>query len=71
MEEKILDEAGYKQIYNEELLKMVKVREEKFLKGELSLDDFTLKGVLPFLQEAFDAGIKLMSVPAAIDVEDA
>jgi len=69
IEEKILDEAGYKQIYNEELLKMVKVREEKFLKGELSLDDFTLKGVLPFLQKLFDAGIKLY-LASGTDVED-
>ena len=58
-EEKILDEFGYKQIYNDELLVMVKVREEKFLKGELSLDDFTLKNAVPFLEKLHDAGVKL------------
>jgi len=58
-EDKILDEFGYKQIYNDELLIMVKVREEKFLKGELSLEDFTLKNAVPFLQKLHDAGVKL------------
>lgn len=58
-EDKILDEFGYKQIYNDELLIMVKVREDKFLKGELSLEDFTLKNVVPFLQKLHDAGVKL------------
>jgi phosphoglycolate phosphatase-like HAD superfamily hydrolase len=57
--DKILDEFGYKQIYNDELLIMVKVREEKFLKGELSLEDFTLKNAVPFLQKLHDAGVKL------------
>ncbi|NEW84847.1 MAG: carbohydrate kinase, partial [Mariniphaga sp.] len=50
-EDKILDEFGYKQIYNDELLIMVKVREEKFLKRELSLEDFTLKNAVQFLQK--------------------
>jgi len=58
-DDKILDEFGYKQIYNDELLIMVKVREEKFLKGELSLEDFTLKNAVPFLQKLHDAGVKL------------
>ena len=30
-EDKILDEFGYKQIYNDELMKMVSLREEKIL----------------------------------------
>ena len=58
-DDKILDEFGYKQIYNDELLIMVKVREDKFLKGELSLEDFTLKNAVPFLQKLHDAGVKL------------
>jgi rfaE bifunctional protein kinase chain/domain len=58
-EDKILDEFGYKQIYNDELLIMVKKREEKYTNGELSLEDFTLKNAVPFLQKLHDAGIKL------------
>lgn len=55
----LLDEFGYKQIFNDELLVMVKEREKKLLRGELSLEDFTLKNAVPLLQKLFDAGIKL------------
>jgi len=68
-EEKILDASGYKQIYNNELMKMVKEREHKFEKGELCLDDLTLKNVVPFLQILFDSGIKLY-LASGTDVED-
>jgi len=68
-EDKILDEFGYKQIYNEELLEMVKVREAKFAKGELSLEDFTLKNAVTFLQKLHDAGIKLY-LASGTDEED-
>src|SRR5690606_35125463 len=36
-EDQILDEFGYKEIYNDELLKMVKEREVKLTRGELSI----------------------------------
>lgn len=68
-EDQILDEFGYKQIYNEELLEMVKVREAKFAKGELSLEDFTLKNAVTFLQRLHDAGIKLY-LASGTDEED-
>ncbi|MEI6437098.1 MAG: PfkB family carbohydrate kinase, partial [Bacteroidota bacterium] len=68
-EENILDEFGYKQIYNDELLIMVKVREQKYANGELSLEDFTLKNAVPFLQKLHDAGIKLY-LASGTDEED-
>ncbi|MDP2334854.1 MAG: PfkB family carbohydrate kinase [Bacteroidota bacterium] len=68
-EDQILDEFGYKQIYNEELLEMVKVREKKFEMGELSLEDFTLKNAVTFLQKLHDAGIKLY-LASGTDEED-
>ncbi|MCX6228358.1 MAG: PfkB family carbohydrate kinase [Bacteroidia bacterium] len=68
-EDQILDEFGYKQIYNDELLIMVKVREEKFAKGELSLEDFTLKNAVTFLQKLHDAGVKLY-LASGTDEED-
>jgi rfaE bifunctional protein kinase chain/domain len=68
-EEKILDEFGYKQIYNDELLEMVKVREEKYKKGELALEDFTLKNAVQFLQKLHDAGVKLY-LASGTDEED-
>ncbi|MCL4482803.1 MAG: PfkB family carbohydrate kinase [Bacteroidetes bacterium] len=68
-EDKMLDEFGYKQIYNEELLKMVKEREKKLSRGELSQDDFSLKNAIPFLQKLYDAGIKLY-LASGTDEED-
>jgi rfaE bifunctional protein kinase chain/domain len=67
--EDILDEAGYKLIYNQELLKMVNEREQKYERKELSIDDFTLKGALPLLKMLFDAGVKLY-LASGTDVED-
>jgi rfaE bifunctional protein kinase chain/domain len=68
-EEKILDEFGYKQIYNEELLKMVKEREMKLKRGELALEDLTVKNAVSFLQKLHHAGIKLY-LASGTDVED-
>jgi rfaE bifunctional protein kinase chain/domain len=68
-EEKMLDESGYKQIYNQELLKMVNEREKKLQKHELSVEDFTLKNAVPFLRKLYDAGIKLYLV-SGTDEED-
>lgn len=67
--EKMLDEFGYKKIFNDELLKMVKVREEKFRRGELALEDFTLKNAVPFLKKLYDAGIQLY-LASGTDEED-
>jgi rfaE bifunctional protein kinase chain/domain len=68
-EDEMLDEFGYKKIYNEELLKMVRVREKKFTDGELTLEDLTMKNAIPLLQRLFDAGIKLY-LASGTDVED-
>jgi rfaE bifunctional protein kinase chain/domain len=68
-EEEMLDEFGYKKIYNDELLLMVKIREDKFRKGELSLEDFTVKNAVLFLQKLHDAGIKLY-LASGTDEED-
>jgi rfaE bifunctional protein kinase chain/domain len=68
-EEDILDESGYKLIYNRELLMMVNEREKKFERKELSVDDFTLKGALPLLRKLYDAGVKLY-LASGTDVED-
>lgn len=68
-EEEMLDEFGYKKIYNDELLLMVKIREDKFRKGELSLEDFTVKNAVLFLQKLHDAGVKLY-LASGTDEED-
>jgi len=61
-EKDILDEFGYKKIYNDELLLMVRARERKYVAGELSLTDLTIKNAIPFLQQLADAGIRLYLV---------
>lgn len=68
-ENEMLDEFGYKEIYNEELLKMVHEREKKLKKGELTVDDFTVKGAVSFLKALYDSGIKLY-LASGTDVED-
>lgn len=68
-EEEMLDEFGYKKIYNDELLEMVKIREEKFSKGELALEDFTMKNAVPFLQKLHDAGVKLYLASGTDEVD--
>jgi phosphoglycolate phosphatase-like HAD superfamily hydrolase len=68
-EEKILDEFGYKEIYNNELLKMVKVREDKLSRGELTLEDYTLKNAALLLEKLHNAGVKLY-LASGTDEED-
>lgn len=68
-EEEMLDEYGYKKVYNDELLLMVKARENKFRNGELALEDFTIKNAVPFLQNLRDAGIELY-LASGTDEED-
>jgi len=68
-EEKILDGFGYKKIYNDELLKMVRIRERKFANGELSLDDLTVKNAIAFVKKLYDAGVQLY-LASGTDEED-
>ncbi|NQT91147.1 MAG: carbohydrate kinase, partial [Lentisphaerae bacterium] len=49
--EQILDKFGYKEIYNTALMKTVDVRVEKFQRGELGVDDYTIRGSVLFFQE--------------------
>ncbi len=58
-EEEMLDEYGYKEIYNEELMGMVRERGKKIMRNELSAEDFTMKNAVLFLQKLYDKGIKL------------
>jgi rfaE bifunctional protein kinase chain/domain len=67
--DEMLDEFGYKKIYNDELLKMVREREQKFARGELSLEDLTMKNAIPFLKNLYNAGIKLY-LASGTDVDD-
>jgi rfaE bifunctional protein kinase chain/domain len=55
----ILDAHGYKKIYNDELIKMVRQRVAKLEAGQLSPADFQIKGAHELLQHLHDRGIKL------------
>ena len=67
--EQILDEFGYKEIYNNELLKMVREREAKISRGELALEDFTLKNAVKLLEKLHEAGVTLY-LASGTDEED-
>jgi rfaE bifunctional protein kinase chain/domain len=58
-ENNILDKFGYKEIYNEALMQLVNGRIGKFKRGELDINDYTIKSALEFLRALKDKGIKL------------
>src|SRR5450759_960615 len=68
-EDQMLDESGYKKIYNNELMLMVTERERKLKRAELSIEDFTLKNALPLLKKLHNAGVKLY-LASGTDEED-
>lgn len=58
-EDQVLDEAGYKEIYNEALLAMTRARLSRLRAGELSVEDFTVKGAVRLLESLSAAGVRL------------
>lgn len=58
-ERDILDEHGYKHLYNEELLKMVQTRMDKLKSGELESKDFQVKNSALLLEKLHQRGVKL------------
>ncbi len=58
-ESEILNEHGYKQIFNRQLLEMMETRMSKLESGELSPADFQIKNAMALLQELYRRGIKL------------
>ncbi|HDZ69320.1 MAG TPA: HAD family hydrolase, partial [Phycisphaerales bacterium] len=57
--DKILDKFEYKEIYNNALMEVVNQRIGKFKRGELDINDYTVKGALAFVKELRQKGIKL------------
>jgi len=55
----ILDMHGYKKLYNDELLAMVKDRVEKLRRGELDNGDFQIKNAVGLLKALHSRGVKL------------
>ena len=58
-EDEILDEHGYKRIYNEDLLRMVAKRVGKLRDNELQPSDFAIKNAHLLLKELYDRGVTL------------
>jgi phosphoglycolate phosphatase-like HAD superfamily hydrolase len=58
-ESDILDEHGYKRIYNSDLLRMVAKRVEKLRNGELQAADFEIKNAHLLLKELYARGVTL------------
>ncbi len=67
--DKVLDKWGYKAIYNEMLLEMVNERLERLKAGELSCEDFTVKGAVEFLHELKRQGLHCY-LASGTDLED-
>lgn len=68
-EGEILDEFGYKAIYNEALMRMVRDRAAKLRQGELSVEDFVIKNAVSLLQRLSRAGVR-MYLASGTDRED-
>ena len=58
-ENQILDKFGYKEIYNNALLVMVKDRVKKLKNGDASVADYTVSGAVEFLHKLSEKGITL------------
>ncbi len=67
----ILDAIGYKAVYNEALMVMVRERIAKLERGELAVTDFVVKGAPEFLRSLKDAGVQLYVASGTdrVDVE--
>jgi phosphoglycolate phosphatase-like HAD superfamily hydrolase len=68
-ENEILDAAGYKRIYNEALLEMVRERVRKLERGELAPEDFHVKNAHALLRALHERGVALY-LASGTDVED-
>jgi beta-phosphoglucomutase-like phosphatase (HAD superfamily) len=58
-EKDILDEHGYKKLYNQNLMNMVEGRMERLRRGQRTVEDFTIKGAVPFLHALHERGVVL------------
>lgn len=55
----IQDEHGYKAVYNDELMAVVRRRLRKLERGELAREDFHIKGAMAVLRRLRDRGVTL------------
>ena len=67
--DEILDIHGYKAVYNQALLEMVRHRVDKLHRGELTSEDFQIKNARRLLESLHQRGIKLY-LASGTDVDD-
>jgi phosphoglycolate phosphatase-like HAD superfamily hydrolase len=65
----VLDATGYKAIYNETLLDMVRVRIARLKRGALGVDDYLIKGAVEFLRALRELDVTLY-LASGTDRED-
>lgn len=68
-DEEILDEHGYKQIFNEDLLNMVRGRLKKLEAGELAPADFQMKNARTLVEELYKRHVKLYLASGTDEVD--
>ncbi len=68
-EKQVLDEFGYKAIYNEALMTRVRDRLGRLERGELGITDFVIKNAVELLRALHQAGIRLY-LASGTDTED-
>lgn len=67
--EQMLDAFGYKKVYDCELKKLIAGRMQKLTRGELSAEDFIIKGARQMLQFLHERGVRLY-LASGTDEED-
>ncbi len=68
-EENLLTPGEYKEMYNRELIGLPEGRIARYRRGELSLEDLTMKNAVPFLRALKERGVVLYLV-SGTDEED-
>jgi bifunctional ADP-heptose synthase (sugar kinase/adenylyltransferase) len=68
-ETEVLDEFGYKKVYNDELSAMVNGRTRKLERGELNVRDCTIKNAVELLNDLYRKGVVLY-LASGTDRED-
>jgi rfaE bifunctional protein kinase chain/domain len=57
--EKVLDRFGYKQVYNDALMEVVRERVARLKQGRLATSDYTIKGAVEFAKALRERGVTL------------
>ena len=67
--EKVLDEKGYKEIFNRNLMRRVEERFRQLEAGRLDVEDLTIRNSVPFLKALHSRGVRLY-LSSGTDQED-